>query len=269
MPNCTIVVPCYNEAERLRAEEFTKYLEQRPHVAFLFVNDGSKDGTLAMLQQLALRMPKQIDVLNRSVNSGKAEAVRAGLVAALETGRPAYVGFWDADLATPLEAIDDMLGLLLSRPDLEIVLGARVKLLGRHIERLAVRHYLGRVFATCVSIVLGLPIYDTQCGAKLFRVTPVLESILEEPFSSRWIFDVELLARFIRASGPDPASAAHKIYEFPLYRWRDVPGSKVRPSDFVIAFKELLKIGTKYRSKSLRPARATEEGASSKQTRRV
>ena len=240
------MVPCYNEANRLQGEEFRTYVQAKRDVSFLFVNDGSTDQTLQMLQQLGSLVPAQIQILNMPVNSGKAEAVREGMLAALSSG-PAYVGFWDADLATPLAAIDDLLGVFAGHPELEIVLGARVKLLGRDVQRLAVRHYLGRAFATCVSAVLRLPIYDTQCGAKLFRVSEDLETVLQERFSSRWIFDVELLARFLRVWNGDREQAGRKIYEFPLHRWRDIPGSKVRAKDFVTAAKELLGIWWKYR----------------------
>ena len=74
MPECVIVIPCYNEANRLRGDEFKQYLSSRPNVSFLFVNDGSTDQTLLLLEQTKSQMPEQIQVLNRPVNAGKAEA---------------------------------------------------------------------------------------------------------------------------------------------------------------------------------------------------
>jgi hypothetical protein len=62
------------------------------------------------------------------------------------------------DLATPHSAVYDLLRILTATPHIEMVFGLRVKLLGRDIERRAVRHYLGRVFATCASLVLKLPV---------------------------------------------------------------------------------------------------------------
>ena len=98
---------------------------------------------------------------------------------------PDYIGYWDADLETPLEAIPALCELLDARPDLEIVFGARVRLLGRAIARSALRHYLGRMFATAASMVLGLAVYDTQCGAKLFRASPAIRALFQEPFLTR------------------------------------------------------------------------------------
>src|SRR5690606_38221872 len=98
---------------------------------------------------------------------------------------------------------------------------------GRAIERHAWRHYLGRVFATAASLALRLRVYDTQCGAKLFRASDRLAELFRDPFRARWIFDVELIARLIRQRrGTALPGAESVIYEFPLLEWRDVPGSK-------------------------------------------
>ena len=155
------------------------------------------------------------------------------------------MGYWDADLATPLGAIPRFMAVLATRPDLDMVFGSRVKLLGRNVERQAVRHYLGRVFATVVSIMLALPIYDTQCGAKIFRIGPNTRGLMAERFSTRWVFDVEILARYILQKGSAKAAAQH-IYEYPLETWRDVAGSKVKSTDFLVALRDVWRIYWKY-----------------------
>jgi len=236
-----IVVPCYNEAGRLQPQRFFEFLAQDHLVNFLFVNDGSRDETLHVLELLREKYPDRICVLDKQLNGGKAEAVRSGMLTAINH-HAAVAGYWDADLATPLEVIPQLAARLADDPKLEMVFGSRVRLLGHAIHRKTLRHYLGRCFATGVSIVLGLPIYDTQCGAKLFRVTPALRFILASPFQSRWIFDVEVIARFLAFHHGDRSFAFQAIYESPLPRWEDVAGSKVRPTDFFVAFYELMKI---------------------------
>ena len=177
-----------------------------------------------------------------SQNRGKAEAVRRGFVRALAAS-PFAVGFWDADLATPLAAIPAFINHLQSTPRCQLVIGSRVKLLGRSIERRPLRHYLGRIFATAASVTLGLPIYDTPCGAKLFRAGPLVQQLFADPFQTDWIFDVELLARLIVLLRDNPSvPMADVVNEMPLRSWRDVAGSKVRPLDFVRALGQLVRI---------------------------
>ncbi len=253
---CIITIPCYNEAARLESDRFLRYLREHTSTKFIFVNDGSTDQTGLLLEQMCSELPGQIAVLQLQKNVGKAEAVRSGLLHALRSNSGGYVGFWDADLATPLEAIGDLLDVFANQPEVDFVLAARVKLLGRKIERQRFRHYLGRIFATCASLVLELPIYDTQCGAKLFRVTSVLPHLLAEPFCSRWIFDVELIARFLQTYSADNKALPNFLYEFPLHCWTDIGGSKVRPTDFVKAANELLIIRRRYK---LRRSTVTEQ----------
>jgi dolichyl-phosphate beta-glucosyltransferase len=264
MPRATIIVPCYNEEDRLQLAAFRSFATPSHEIRFLFVNDGSTDKTAALLEDLRSSDPSKFAVLQLQQNSGKAEAVRQGILAAADL-QPDYTGFWDADLATPLGTIPQFIDLGEGRQELQIIMGSRVKLLGRRIDRRPARHYIGRVFATLVSMILGLEVYDTQCGAKLFRASASTYDLFREPFSSRWIFDVEILARLIQArcgkSIPQPKDI---IYEVPLAEWRDIPGSKLSCGDFVRAAWELARIYERYLSaaQTVRPHSQSEKGDS-------
>src|SRR5579885_1716473 len=134
----TIVVPCYNEAHRLQKQRFRDFLAVSNDVAFIFVDDGSKDATLSVLEEVRRGFENRVAILHQEPNAGKGEAVRKGLLEALQRGDGEMIGFWDADLATPLDAIRDLLQIGIERPQVQMVFGARVKLLGREIERRAI-----------------------------------------------------------------------------------------------------------------------------------
>jgi len=182
------------------------------------VDDGSTDGTLALLHRIA-GADVRMSVHAMSRNSGKSEAVRHGLLAAM-AGETGYVGFTDADFATPPPEMARLVDR--ARHDhLQVVIGSRVGLLGHRIARRNLRHYTGRLFATLSSLVLGFGVYDTQCGAKVFAVGDALEHALARPFVGRWSFDVELLGRLAAHSGTDG------FLEVPLVEWHEVGGSKL------------------------------------------
>jgi glycosyltransferase involved in cell wall biosynthesis len=242
VPRITVIVPCFNEEQRLDVDTFRAFDLPGYDLQFLFVNDGSRDGTLRVLQSLRDSNPARFDLLDLAQNGGKAEAVRRGILKAAGQS-PDFVGFWDADLATPLTELPAFVEVF-ARPNIEIVFGARVRLLGREISRRPDRHYLGRVGATLISQTLGLAIYDTQCGAKLFRMNDVIAKVFAAPFLSRWIFDVEIIARYLQLWGRD--RVAHSLYELPVTVWHDVQGSKVRSTDFLRALRDLWKIRRAY-----------------------
>lgn len=253
MSHAIIVIPCYNEAARLNRSAFESFA--RDHAArlgrtiqLLFVDDGSQDHTLLVLQDLHAAHPERLLVHALPQNSGKAEAVRSGLLAACQS-KPTYVGFWDADLATPLEDIPRFMELLDQRTDIEMIFGSRVNLLGRNVKRKLWRHYIGRVFATAAAAVLRVGIYDTQCGAKLFRVSDGFIERLKEPFIGGWIFDVEMIAReaMARRGRPNLPQVKDIIFEYPLMDWRDVAGSKISLRDWFKVGFNLLRIWWKYR----------------------
>jgi glycosyltransferase involved in cell wall biosynthesis len=246
-PSLVLVVPCFNEARRLDPQAFAAFAAARPGVRLLFVDDGSTDATPAILERIRSASPASVDLVRLAANQGKAAAVREGILAGLRLD-PGLVGFWDADLSTPLAAIDDFLALAARRPDIDIILGSRVMLMGRDIRREAWRHYMGRVFATGVSLSLDLPVYDTQCGAKVFRANDATAAVFAAPFHSPWIFDVEVLARYLALpAAPGEPARRDRNYELTVPVWHHVRGSKLRWTDFVRAAWELVYIHRAYR----------------------
>ncbi len=235
-----LIIPCYNESTRLSIDSF-KELNQYPSIDLYLVNDGSSDSTLKHLMDL-----KSKNIITEAVdlqpNRGKAEAVRFGLNKAIHD-QYEYIGFADADFATPPSEINRITELLFNskRP---LVMGSRIKRMGATIDRNGFRHYFGRIFATCASIILQLPIYDTQCGAKFFHVTPELKLALKNRFVSRWFFDIELIGRLnhLRSQFHKDKTIHNYFWEEPLLVWKDIGGSKLKLSDFFKVPIELLKI---------------------------
>ena len=235
MRETCIVIPLFNEEKRLDVTRFCNFLQANP-CHFYFVNDGSRDQTLGLLEKMERSFPGKVKVLDLRNNVGKAEAVRHGVLTALGTGDFTYIGYFDADLATPLEEISFLLNYLKSGP--KIVIGSRVKRLGSKITRTPQRHYLGRIFATVASLTLGIKVYDSQCGAKIFeRNTAGI--LFSEPFFSKWLFDLELIYRF---KNLDPVNFENDILEAPLRSWTEKKGSKISLRDLVKVPIELLKI---------------------------
>ena len=245
MQKTAIIVPCYNESQRLNTEAFIRYAEKNKWVYFIFVNDGSADDTFEIISYMCGSNSEQMLGVNQKTNVGKAEVVRQGFLKAIDLGFR-NIGYWDADLATPLNVIGQLCALL-EEKKIVAAFGARVKLLGYRIDRKPLRHYLGRLFATCASYVLGLPIYDTQCGAKIFKNNSDLKKVFSAPFIVKWIFDVEILARLgVILQNKGVGSLENYAIEYPLERWTHMDGSKVKAIDFFIGATELYKIYRTY-----------------------
>ena len=203
-----LVIPCFNEAARLDQQALRDAVTRYAWLDLVLVDDGSTDTTAAALGALAATAPSRMCVVSLASNGGKAEAVRRGLQVAMT--RATYCGFWDADLSAPLDEVVALRELFTRFPAVQWVWGIRLRALGRQVTRQPLRHYLGRVFATATSLALGVDSYDTQCGAKLFRSSGWLTTVLAEPFLSRWIFDVEMVTRLkglLQANGGGGALA--------------------------------------------------------------
>jgi dolichyl-phosphate beta-glucosyltransferase len=248
-PGTVVVVPCFNEEHRIDEEAFVVLAEQA-EMHLLFVNDGSTDGTERLLDRLQVRSG-QIDVLTLPRNMGKGEAVRLGLQRAIATGVP-VVGYLDADLSTPGSELLRMLEILADRPEIEAVFGSRIARLGSRIRRSAIRHYTGRMFATVASLALGVAVYDTQCGAKVFRVNEQLQAAVAQPFRSPWSFDVILCQRMFDGIGVVPGLPPSSFVEMPLREWNHRDGSSVSVLGSAHALWDVVVLGVARRTKQSR-----------------
>ena len=242
MSKVAIIIPCYNEEHRLPIEKIGAFIEQHSNVSICLVNDGSSDKTADVIGGFAQKFPNQVMAINLGQNAGKAEAIRQGMIHVLPLSDAEWFGYWDADLATPLDEIDHLLSY--ANQDRGLLMCSRLKRLGAPVERHLWRHYLGRVMATLISLTLKLPVYDTQCGEKLIR-REVANDIFSEKFISRWLFDVEIIAR-IQQKHPDD-SIHSQIVEVPVNYWKDVSGSKMLLGHMFYSLVDLVKIYFKLR----------------------
>ena len=241
-PTLGIVIPCFQEATRLARIMWPQFAAAHPSWDFIFVDDGSTDATYPLLQNMAQNTATKNIFTMALAHQGKATAVQAGINHLLARLKPYHgLAFYDADLATPLAELERLGNLFLTSSAMTAVdalFAARIQYLGTNIQRHAYRHYLGRIFATVVSLMVDLPVYDSQCGLKLFK-TSVAQKIFKRNFVSPWFFDVELILRL--------KALKAKIQECPLRSWSDQGGSKLRWSDFSKTPFELAKIYWQYR----------------------
>lgn len=196
-----------------------------------------------MLKELYEKNSLQIKYIQLSHNQGKAEAVRQGILHTATENDYDYIGYLDADLATPLVEIPRFIEIIRQNSDLHLIAGSRISRMGAEIERYLFRHYFGRVFATVVSSMLNLRFYDTQCGAKLLK-NNIIQEVFKDSFISPWLFDVEIIFRILKINGREKTKSL--IYELPLRKWEEQGQSKIRLKDLLKIPIELWKIWRKY-----------------------
>lgn len=238
-----IVVPCYNEYNRLNEGEYQSFLNSQASVYLLFSNDGSTDNTIGKLQQIKSGNPDQVGIYNLEKNKGKAEAVREGVNYVLSEGIGTdSIAYLDADGSTSLDECYELSRLI--SEEKVFVFGSRISKIDNRIDRKLYRHLVGRIIATLISRQLGIAVYDTQCGCKIVK-WDVAKKIFLENFISKWLFDVEIFNRLIMIYG---RPAMHnRCLEIPLKRWLDTDGSKVAFAYFFKLWADLYRISKAYK----------------------
>ncbi|MBM1107472.1 response regulator [Aurantibacter crassamenti] len=242
--NCVgVVIPCYNEEERLSSDEFKEFANKNLGYHLCFVNDGSTDNTLRVLEDLKKGNENNISVYNCEKNGGKAEAVRQGMLHLYKDAQFDYLGFLDADLSTDFRDFDDLVQTI-EKSDFKIVSGSRMSRMGANITKESARKIISMTINLIIRSILKMPFNDTQCGAKILE-RDIIPMLFTKPFITKWIFDVEIFMRMRKHYGK--AKVQQLICEQPLKRWIHADGSKLSMKDSVKIVGQLAKIAISYR----------------------
>ncbi|MCB4807988.1 response regulator [Tamlana sp. 62-3] len=240
-----VVIPCYNEEERLLSDEFLNYIDKYSGYHLCFVNDGSKDNTLGVLKNLQEGREDFISVYDCEKNGGKAEAVRLGMLYMAKKEDLDFIGFLDADLSTDLEDFDDLVKTI-ETSNFKIVSGSRISRMGADITKESARKIISLTINYIIRKILKMDFKDTQCGAKIFR-KDVIKIAFNEKFVTQWIFDVEIFKRISHHFGLEKARSL--LCEQPLKRWIHADGSKLSMKDSIKIIMQLAQIAWVYRKK--------------------
>lgn len=231
-----IIIPCFNEEKRFDQEHFRNLLKIE-NVSWIFVNDGSTDGTQTLLDSFCKRYGAKL--IQLTLNQGKSEAIRSGLISAHRWFPEAvWFGYLDADGAFDVADIAKLQKIASQDShDADAYFSSRVKLSGRKIIRKSYRHAIGRVIVTYFSFfVEGLP-YDTQTGYKLFKASEMFSQSIQTKFKTKWFIDIELIIRMSKIN-----TKLINIWEEPVSSWCDISGSKIDAGEILRLIREILYI---------------------------
>lgn len=233
----SIVIPAFNEANRLMGslDRIAAFMDaQHPEYEIVVVDDGSADATAALVRERTAGHPK-LRLEGYAGNRGKGYAIRYGV----QRAHGDAILFSDADLSTPIDELDKLLPLL--RTGADIVIGTRAHPESDvRVRQPFYRDRAGKLFNALVRLLLLPALNDTQCGFKIFRRETVLP-IVRELYVDRFAFDVEILYL--------AAQRGLRIAEVPVI-WINSPDSRVRFTQGLAAFAELVRIRRRHRATS-------------------
>ena len=223
-----IVIPCYNEGKRLDKKAYTDFLRNTEKFEICFVNDGSSDHTLEVLNEIKQAVgTDNIFIYDMPKNGGKAEAVRQGSQFLYWKTRNDTIGFLDADLSTSFEEYALLANSIEKDRNLKMVFGSR-NLSSKGIERDSTRGILSNIVKACIKLIIRMKIADTQCGAKVFR-RDIVPFAYGSEFLTRWLFDVEIILRLNKQMTVNEFNNMFK--EQALNAWIHAEGSKLGLKD--------------------------------------
>lgn len=211
--NISIVIPAYNEEKRIKKclDRTIEYcISQQWDFEIIVAEDGSKDNTVKIIQDVVQR-DKRVKLLSSKNRLGKGGAIRNAIL----TAEKEFVGFMDADLsADPSE----FQRLLLIMSDFDVVIGSRmVRDNLPPIKRPLYRTLFSHLYSKFFRILFRIPIYDPQCGFKLFR-KEIIQKLFHEIKTTGFAFDSEVVVKAF--------SLGLKVKEVPIV-WSHDAASKI------------------------------------------
>jgi dolichyl-phosphate beta-glucosyltransferase len=233
-----VVVPCYNEASRLKHEEFIRFSEENPDIHFYFANDGSQDNTSEIISSKLVNNSTRF-IADYKVNKGKAETIRQTVIDVYKRGENySHYAFIDADLAIPLEQLLKLRNTTLTSPGKKMFITVRTE--KEFLQSGKTRYYVSKAWKFLFTrLLFGLRITDSQCGCKLFD-SSVIEKAFAENFISRWLFDIEIVFRIM-------SKKCELLEEVPIISLNDNSNSSISNRTIILLLKDATKIYAKYK----------------------
>jgi glycosyltransferase involved in cell wall biosynthesis len=233
-----LVIPCFNEAKRLQVSYWERIITSTnlDNVTFLFIDDGSSDGTFEVLN--GFTKYNRVETIFLDVNAGKANAIRTAFQKILEMSffDCDLIGFIDCDSSFDAEEVISILSRLENQSKhFDAFFYSRVKLSGSQIRRSEIRHVISRIIYTFIARGWNWAPYDTQSGFKVFRNSDVMKDVVSTPFRTRWFFEIEFMNRLSMSIG-----SQLNIKEIPLHYWQERSGSKIKARKYLSIFREIL-----------------------------
>lgn len=238
-----IIIPCFNEVQRIDKQAYINFLKRTLDVNLVFSDDGSTDNTISVLKEIKASYENRVHIYVSNRNRGKAEAIKSAVLYLKNQNlKPSKIAYIDADLAVSLEECYALSKNLNDK--IHFAFGSRISKVDNIIIRSSFRHYSGRMIATVISNILDVAVYDTQCGCKIFK-SDLAFKVFENPFISKWLFDVEIFFRIINLYSK--TELKHIAREIPLESWIDAGHSKVKLTYFFKMWYDLFLIKKQYR----------------------
>lgn len=199
----TLVVPVFNEAGLIResAAVFRDFLDRtEPKSELIFSDDGSTDGTLEILREIAAQDDSgRTHLVGGEVNQGKGAALNIGLAEA----KGNIVSYIDADLEIDVKYLGDVLEGI--REGFDLCVGSKYIGDSKRESRRKIAH-LG--YNGMVRVLLGSRVHDHSCGVKAFR-KEVVRDVLPSMKDKKWVWDTEFLVR--------AQKAGYRVKEIPIH----------------------------------------------------